>query len=84
MTDKLPDIIAKELNVKVKQVENTIELLDDGATVPFISRYRKERTGGLDEVFITQIRDRIEQLIELDKRRDAILKSLKELEKADA
>lgn len=73
--------IASELNIQSKQVDNTISLFDEGASVPFIARYRKERTGGLDEVLITQIRDRQQQLIELDKRRDAILKSVKEQEK---
>jgi len=72
--------IANELNLGVHQVEATVELLNDGATVPFIARYRKEVTGGLDEVEITKIRDRIRQLSELDKRREAILKSLQERE----
>nr|MCU0399379.1 RNA-binding transcriptional accessory protein [Algoriphagus sp.] len=70
--------IASELGVKPHQVQATIELLDDGATVPFISRYRKEATGTLDEVQVATIRDRIEQLRELDKRREAILKSIEE------
>lgn len=73
-------IIAKELDLTQHQVGATIELLDDGATVPFIARYRKEATGMLDEVQITKIRDRLHQLRELDKRRDAILKSLEERE----
>ena len=64
--------IAQELGLKEKQVKNTINLLSDGATIPFISRYRKEVTGSLDEVVIANIRDRNEQLIELDKRRKAI------------
>lgn len=70
--------IAAELQVKPHQVQATIELLDGGATVPFISRYRKEATGTLDEVLVAAIRDRIEQLRELDKRREAILKSIEE------
>ncbi|MCH7412565.1 RNA-binding transcriptional accessory protein [Belliella sp. R4-6] len=70
--------IAEELNIKLKQVTDTIALLDEGATVPFISRYRKEVTGSLDEVQVAGIRDRALQLRELDKRRDAILKSIKE------
>ncbi|WP_291778367.1 Tex family protein [Cecembia sp.] len=70
--------VAQELNIKVKQVTDTIELLDEGATVPFISRYRKEVTGSLDEVQVAAIRDRMQQLRELDKRRDAILKSIEE------
>ena len=68
--------IAAELSVTEKQVSTTITLLDEGATVPFISRYRKELTGSLDEVQVAAIRDRVQQLRELDKRREAILKSL--------
>ncbi len=68
--------IARELNIYVKQVEATARLLDEGATVPFIARYRKETTGSLDEVAITTIRNRLTQLEELNKRREAILKSL--------
>lgn len=73
--------ISEELNILPRQVVATIELLDEGATVPFISRYRKELTGSLDEVAIAAIRDRVNQLRDLDKRKDAILKSLKEQEK---
>ncbi|PRY52263.1 uncharacterized protein B0I27_10621 [Arcticibacter pallidicorallinus] len=76
--------IAEELNIAEKQVTTTLTLLDEGATVPFISRYRKEMTGSLDEVQVAAIRDRAEQLRELDKRRQAILKSLTELGKLDA
>jgi uncharacterized protein len=56
-------------------------LLDEGATVPFISRYRKEVTGSLDEVQVAAIRDRVQQLRDLDKRREAILKSLTDMGK---
>ncbi len=73
--------IAAELGISEKQVSTTAGLLDEGATVPFISRYRKEMTGSLDEVQVEAIRDRIIQLRELDKRREAILKSLTELGK---
>src|SRR6201996_7848768 len=73
--------IASELSISEKQVSTTAGLLDEGATVPFISRYRKEMTGTLDEVQVTAIRDRLLQLRELDKRREAILKSLTELGK---
>ena len=73
--------IAAELAVSEKQVKATLELLDEGATVPFISRYRKEVTGSLDEVQVTAIRDRAQQLRDLDKRREAILKSLTEMGK---
>ena len=73
--------IASALNIAVKQVSATIALLDEGATVPFISRYRKEATGSLDEVQVAAIRDLAQQLRELDKRREAILKSLTEMDK---
>ncbi|WP_312364242.1 Tex family protein [Sphingobacterium sp.] len=69
-------IIANELSISEKQVRTTIALLDEGATVPFISRYRKEMTGSLDEVQITAIRDRFQQLRDLDKRKEAVLKSI--------
>lgn len=70
--------ISVNLNLAENQVKNTVDLLDSGATVPFISRYRKEQTGGLDEVEIGNIRDQISQLRELDKRRDFILKTIDE------
>ncbi|MHB0913154.1 MAG: Tex family protein [Armatimonadota bacterium] len=72
--------ITEELNLNQRQVLATAELLGEGATVPFIARYRKEATGSLDEVAITSIRDRLEQLAELDKRREAIIQSLTERE----
>lgn len=70
--------IAQELSIQPRQATAVIELLDGGATVPFIARYRKEATGSLDEVAITAIRDRSIQMKELDERRAAILKSLEE------
>ena len=73
--------IAAELQINPKQIEATAGLLAEGATVPFIARYRKEVTGSLDEVAITQIRDRSAQLEELTKRRKTILKSLEDQEK---
>ena len=72
--------ISVELSIAPKQVYATASLLDEGGTVPFIARYRKEATGTLDEVQITAIRDRLEQLGELDARREAILESLTERE----
>jgi uncharacterized protein len=72
--------IAGDLHIGKAQVEATAILLGEGGTVPFIARYRKEVTGTLDEVQITAIRDRLAQLAELDKRREAILKSLAERE----
>ena len=70
--------IAGQLNLGSRQVEKTIELLEEGATIPFIARYRKEVTGGLNEVQITAIRDLLLKLKELDKRREAILTSITE------
>jgi len=72
--------ISSELSLKPNQVAATADLLEDGATVPFISRYRKEATGSLDEVAVTAIRERLSQLKELDDRREAIIKSLEERE----
>ena len=70
--------VAGELKVQPRQVAATAKLLAEGATVPFIARYRKEVTGTLDEVAITSIRDRLVALVELDQRREAIVKSLEE------
>lgn len=78
MIEKYIPKITQELKLQPRQVAATALLLEEGATVPFIARYRKERTGELDEVQITAIRDRIEQLTELDKRRDSIVSSLTE------
>lgn len=69
---------AEEMAIQVFQVEGTAKLIAEGATVPFIARYRKEVTGSLDEVVITSIRDRLNQLEELDTRKTAILKSLEQ------
>ena len=76
--------IANQLNVNQRQVEKTIELLESGATVPFIARYRKEATGGLNEVQIAAIRDLLLRLKELDKRREAVLQSIEEQGKLNA
>ncbi len=78
MLEKHVLIIATELGITARQVAATAVLIEEGGTVPFIARYRKERTGELDEVKITSIRDRLEQLGELDKRRESIAKSLEE------
>jgi len=72
--------LSKKLNININQVENTIKLLEQDATVPFIARYRKEVTGGLDEVQIIAIRDALLSIKELDKRSAAIIKSLKEMD----
>jgi len=78
MTESHISIIAKELAIQPSQVRASAMLLGEGATVPFIARYRKEATGSLDEVAVTTVRDRLEQLRELDKRREAIVRSLEE------
>ena len=70
------DKIATELQIENRKVKATVVLLEQGDSIPFIARYRKEKTGSLDEVHITSIRDRLKQLEDLDKRRDAIYKSL--------
>ncbi len=79
--EKYTGIIAAELNVAASFIQNTINLLEGGATIPFIARYRKEMTGSMDEVVIAQVRDRLAQLKDLDARRAAIIKSLTEQEK---
>ncbi|BAH75548.1 Tex family protein [Solidesulfovibrio magneticus] len=78
MTEKHAALIAKELSVAPRQVAAVAGLLADGATIPFIARYRKEATGSLDEVVVAAVRDRLQQLADLDKRRAAILESLTE------
>lgn len=71
-------IISKELNLTERAVENTLQLLDEGATIPFISRYRKERTGGLDEVKVAEIADQYERLKEIAKRKETVKKTIDE------
>ena len=80
-TMSIKSIIASTLNIKESQVSKTVDLLESGATIPFISRYRKEVTGGLDEVQITAIKEQNDKLNELVKRRETILKSIEEQEK---
>lgn len=74
-------LIATELHLNEHAVENTLKLLEEGCTIPFISRYRKERTGGLDEVQIAAISNRAEQLKELAKRKETIIKTISEQQK---
>ncbi len=73
-------IIAEELHIEPRRVAAVARLLDDQATIPFIARYRKEITGSLDEVAVAAVRDRLQQLRELDARRQAVMKSLEERE----
>ena len=74
-------LIAQQLGIKESQVAGTLMLLDEGCTIPFIARYRKERTGALDEVQITAISDRYEKLQEIQKRKDTVIKTITELGK---
>lgn len=74
-------LIASALNLQERAVTNTLALLEEGCTIPFISRYRKERTGGLDEVQIAAISDRFDKLQEIQKRKDTIIKTITDLEK---
>ncbi len=78
MNESHHEQIAAELQLTPGQIRATAQLIEEGATVPFIARYRKELTGSLDEVAVTAVRDRLIQLRELDERRGAILKSLSE------
>ena len=78
MNDKYIKLISVNLNLSVKQVSAVINLLSEGATVPFISRYRKEFTGSLDEVAVFEIQKQFQKLQEIDKRREAIISSIEE------
>ncbi len=77
-TDKIHQLIAAKLGIGIKQVANTINLINEGATVPFIARYRKEVTGSLDEVAISDIKSEKERLDELEKRKTTILKTIED------
>ena len=74
-------LIAERLGLREKQVEGTLGLLDDGATIPFIARYRKERTGALDEVQIAAISEQNDRLKEIQKRKETVTKTITELGK---
>ena len=81
MADKLSTLISQELNIPINQVAGTVNLLDDGATIPFISRYRKEVTGNLDDFSIQSIDQRLRYYRELEKRRATILKTIEAQDK---
>jgi protein Tex len=78
MSNTIYKIISERLGITLSQTNNTIELLDEGCTVPFIARYRKEKTGSLDEVYISNIKDLYEKLQELEKRKLSILGTIEE------
>ena len=74
-------LISRELSISEKQVKNTLELLLAGSTIPFISRYRKEATGALDEVQVGNIKDGYDKFTEIEKRKETILKTIQEQDK---
>lgn len=78
MNKIIPALIAGKLKIPEQQISNTLQLLNDGATIPFISRYRKERTGGLDEVQISDISDEYKRLEEIEKRKETIVSTIEE------
>ena len=75
--DKIAKTIAEELNIKIQHVENTIKLIDEGNTIPFIARYRKEVTGGLSDEVLRTFGERLSYLRNLEKRRYSILNQIK-------
>ena len=81
MNKEYISIIVKETGLREHQVENTLKLLENGATIPFISRYRKESTGGMDEVQVTQVSDALERLETLAKRKETILSTIESQDK---
>ncbi|HQB28136.1 MAG TPA: Tex-like N-terminal domain-containing protein, partial [Paludibacter sp.] len=74
-------LLSESLQLSNMQIRNTVQLLQEGATIPFISRYRKERTGELDETQVSDIKTQYEKLLEIEKRKETILKSIEEQEK---
>src|SRR4051812_30643710 len=83
LSQQLIDVIAVELSLSPRQVQSTLALFEEGATIPFVARYRKEVTNGLDEVQLRDIEERAAYLEELEDRRAAILKSIEEQGKLD-
>jgi len=75
------ETIARELAVPVRHINAAVGLLDEGATVPFIARYRKEVTGGLDDIQMRELENRLRYLREMEERREVILKSIREQDK---
>ena len=81
MNKEYVSIIVRETGLRENQVENTLKLLENGATIPFISRYRKESTGGMDEVQVTQVSDALERLDAMVKRKETVLSTIESQEK---
>ncbi|MBL8027795.1 MAG: RNA-binding transcriptional accessory protein, partial [Fibrobacteres bacterium] len=78
MTEQLVNLLKKEFSVSDTQVTNVIRLFDEGATIPFIARYRKEMTGSLDEIVLRNMRERYDYFLELSDRKETILKTIEE------
>ena len=78
MEKKIFESVSVELNVRVEQVENTLKLYDEGSTIPFISRYRKEVTGNLDEEQIRDIIDKVTYFRNLEKRKEEVIRVIEE------
>jgi uncharacterized protein len=78
MNTKHIDLISNQLNLNSENVENTIELLENGATIPFISRYRKELSGSMDEVAVASVKNLLDKMVEIDKRRETIINTIEE------
>ena len=76
--DKIINKIAEELNVKNTQVENAVKLIDEGNTIPFIARYRKEATGGLSDEILRDLGERLNYLRNLETRKEEVIKSIDE------
>ena len=76
--DKIIKVIAEELNIKASQVENTVKLIDEGNTIPFIARYRKEVTGGLSDEVLRELGERLNYLRNLEQRKEEVIKSIDE------
>ena len=74
----IPQVICRELNLQIKQVDETLQMFAEGSTVPFIARYRKERTGGLDEDQLRLIEERFQYLNLLEERKVTVLASIEE------
>ena len=74
----ITEIIAKELNIKQTQVQSAVELIDEGNTIPFIARYRKERTGALDDQVLRELNERLEALRALEERQNDVIRLIDE------
>ena len=76
--EKIIEVLARELNISKNKVENTVKLIDEGNTIPFIARYRKEVTGNLDDEILRNLNDRLNYLRNLEKRKEEVLRLIEE------